>query len=172
MFAEIVTPGATLAIGSGETVALFKEGSAEPAANRTAIIEFQVDDIEAEFARLKDELEVSRAEDDALGQPRGSILRDPEGTLVSLYTPVTDAAKERFGSRIGHPPVPPRHLQQVPRRGAARAVPPSLPPPLRLAKDLGKTFSPSREWVLVVFFETFRNEPSFWRSGNASHFQL
>ena len=33
VFAEIVTPAATLAIGSAETVALFKEGSAEPAAN-------------------------------------------------------------------------------------------------------------------------------------------
>ena len=30
VFAEIVTPGAALAIGSAETVALFKEGSAEP----------------------------------------------------------------------------------------------------------------------------------------------
>jgi predicted enzyme related to lactoylglutathione lyase len=58
VFAELVTPGATLAIGSAETVGLFKEGSAEPAANRTAIIEFQVDDVEAEFARLKDDLEV------------------------------------------------------------------------------------------------------------------
>src|SRR5689334_2898284 len=43
VFAEIVTKGATLAIGSVETVALFKEGTVEPAANRTAIIEFQVD---------------------------------------------------------------------------------------------------------------------------------
>ncbi|HTJ90851.1 MAG TPA: VOC family protein [Acidocella sp.] len=53
VFAEIVTPAATLAIGSAETVALFKDGSAEPAANRTAIIEFQVNDLEAEFARLR-----------------------------------------------------------------------------------------------------------------------
>src|ERR1700710_504686 len=58
VFAEIVTPAATLAIGSAETVALFKEGSAEPGANRTAIIEFQVDDVDAEFARLSDKVEV------------------------------------------------------------------------------------------------------------------
>src|SRR5580700_10206404 len=44
-FAEIVAPSATLAIGSLETVALFKEGSAEAGANRTAIIEFMVDDV-------------------------------------------------------------------------------------------------------------------------------
>lgn len=52
VFAEIVTPGATLAIGSVDTVPVFKEGSAEAAANRTAIIEFQVDDVDAEFMRL------------------------------------------------------------------------------------------------------------------------
>ena len=33
VFAEIDTPAATLAIGSAETVALWKEGSGEPAAN-------------------------------------------------------------------------------------------------------------------------------------------
>src|SRR5271156_5773910 len=52
VFAEIVTPAATLAIGSAETVALWKEGSAEPGANRTAYIEFQVDDIDADYERL------------------------------------------------------------------------------------------------------------------------
>ena len=53
VFAEIVTQGATLAIGAAETVALFKEGSAEPCANRSVIIEFEVEDVEKEFARLK-----------------------------------------------------------------------------------------------------------------------
>jgi len=53
VFAEIVTASATLAFGGAETVALFKPGSAEPAANRTAIIELQVEDVVAEFARLK-----------------------------------------------------------------------------------------------------------------------
>jgi predicted enzyme related to lactoylglutathione lyase len=99
VFAELVTPGATLAIGSAETVGLFKEGSAEPAANRTAIIEFQADDVEAEFARLKDDLEVVHEPKMMPWGNRAAQFRDPEGTLVSLYTPVTDAAKQRFGSR-------------------------------------------------------------------------
>jgi predicted enzyme related to lactoylglutathione lyase len=99
VFAEIVTPAATLAIGSADTVALFKEGSAEPAANRTAIIEFQVDDVEAEFARLKDEVEVVHEPKMMPWGNRAAQFRDPEGTLVGLYTPVTDAAKQRFGSR-------------------------------------------------------------------------
>jgi uncharacterized glyoxalase superfamily protein PhnB len=99
VFAEIVTPSATLAIGSAETVALFKQGSAEPADNRTAILEFRVDDVNAEFARLKDRVEVVH---EPKMMPWGNCsaqFRDPEGTLVSLFMPVTDAAKERFGSR-------------------------------------------------------------------------
>jgi predicted enzyme related to lactoylglutathione lyase len=99
VFAEIVTPAATLAFGSAETVVLFKEGSAEPAANRTAIIEFQVDDVEAEFARLRDEVEVVHAPKMMPWGNRAAQFRDPEGTLVGMYTPVTDAAKQRFGSR-------------------------------------------------------------------------
>jgi predicted enzyme related to lactoylglutathione lyase len=100
VFAEIVTPSATLAIGSAETVALFKEGSAEPAANRTAIIEFQVDDVDAEFARLKDRVEVVHEPKMMPWGNRAAQFRDPEGTLVGLYTPVTDAAKQRFGRGV------------------------------------------------------------------------
>ena len=99
VFAEIVTPAATLAIGSAETVALFQAGSAEPAANRTAIIEFQVEDVDADFARLKDEVEVVHAPKMMPWGNRAAQFRDPEGTLVGLYTPVTDAAKARFESR-------------------------------------------------------------------------
>ncbi len=50
-FAETITPAATLAIGGADTVAAFRDGSAEPGANRTAILEFMVDDVDAAFAR-------------------------------------------------------------------------------------------------------------------------
>jgi len=98
-FAEIVTPAATLAINTAETVALFKEGSAEPGANRTAILEFQVDDVDAEFARLKAEVQVVLEPKTMPWGNRAAQFRDPEGSLVSMYTPVTDAAKNRFGGR-------------------------------------------------------------------------
>jgi uncharacterized glyoxalase superfamily protein PhnB len=98
-FAEIVTPAATLAINTAETVALFKEGSAEPCANRTAILEFQVDDVDAEFARLKAEVQVVLEPKTMPWGNRAAQFRDPEGSLVSIYTPVTDAAKKRFGGR-------------------------------------------------------------------------
>ena len=98
-FAEIVTPAATPAINTAETVALFKEGSAEPGANRTAILEFQVDDVDAEFARLKAEVQVVLEPKTMPWGNRAAQFRDPEGSLVSMYTPVTDAAKKRFGGR-------------------------------------------------------------------------
>lgn len=98
-FAEIVTPSATLAIGSAETVALFREGSAEPAANRTAILEFMVDDVDAEFDRLKDAVEVVHEPKMMPWGNRTVQFRDPEGTPVSLFMPVTEAAKARFAGR-------------------------------------------------------------------------
>lgn len=99
VFAEIVTSSATLAIGAVETVALWKEGSAEPGANRTACIEFRVQDIDAEYERLKDKVALVH---ELKMMPWGNKtfqFRDPEGTAVSLYTPVTDEAKKRFGLR-------------------------------------------------------------------------
>jgi predicted enzyme related to lactoylglutathione lyase len=85
VFAEIVTPSATLAIGSAETVALFKEGSAEPAANRTAIIEFQVDDVDAEFARLKDNVEVMHDPKMMPWEPCGAVPRPRRDASRHVY---------------------------------------------------------------------------------------
>jgi uncharacterized glyoxalase superfamily protein PhnB len=99
VFAEIVTPAATLAIGSAETVALFKEGSPQPAANRSAIVEFQVVDVDADFARLSDDVEVVQEPKLMPWGNKAAQFRDPEGTLVSLFTPFTDEAKRRFQER-------------------------------------------------------------------------
>ena len=98
-FAEIVTPAATLAIGSEQTVAAFAEGSAEPAANRSAILEFMVDDIDAAFERLKGNAELVHEPKLLPWGNRTLQVRDPEGTAVSLFMPFTDAAKARFDSR-------------------------------------------------------------------------
>lgn len=99
VFAEIVTPAATLAIGSAGTVALWQEGSAEPGANRTAYIEFQVEDIDADYERLKDRVTLVHGLKMMPWGNKTFQFRDPEGTAVSLYMPATDAAKRRFGAR-------------------------------------------------------------------------
>ena len=98
-FAEVPTPVGTLAIGSTRTVALFGAGSARPADNRTAIIEFLVHDVDAEHSRLQ------AIADEFVNDPttmpwgnRSLLLRDPDGNLVNLFTPVTPAAIGKFGS--------------------------------------------------------------------------
>lgn len=99
-FAELVSSSGTLAIGHSQTVALFGEGAARPADNHSVIIEWQVDDVDAEFARL------DAAVDDWVQTPttmpwgnRSALLRDPDGNLVNLFAPVTDEARERFAGR-------------------------------------------------------------------------
>jgi uncharacterized glyoxalase superfamily protein PhnB len=96
VFAEIVTPGATLALNAAQTE---PPGAGAPGANRTACLEFQVDDVDAEYARLKDKVPLLQ---ELMVMPWGNkrfMFRDPEGSIVSLYTPATDAARARFGSR-------------------------------------------------------------------------
>lgn len=98
LFAEIPTPVGTLAIGSDKTVPLFAAGSAEPSANRSVIVEFMVDDVDAEYQRLH-EL-VAEFVTTPTTMPWGNralLLRDPDGNLVNLFTPVTDEARAKFG---------------------------------------------------------------------------
>ncbi|WP_101952509.1 VOC family protein [Mycobacterium sp. 3519A] len=98
LFAEIATAAGTLAIGSDKTVALFGAGSAEPAANRSAITEFIVEDVDAEFERLRGELtEVVTEPTTMPWGNRALLFRDPDGNLVNLFAPVTDQARAKFG---------------------------------------------------------------------------
>jgi predicted enzyme related to lactoylglutathione lyase len=98
LFAEIPTAGAVLAIGSEKTVSLFGPGSAESAANRSAIIEFIVEDVDAEYERLHRHL--SEVVTEPTTMPWGNralLFRDPDGNLVNLFTPVTDEARAKYG---------------------------------------------------------------------------
>jgi predicted enzyme related to lactoylglutathione lyase len=98
LFAEIPTSVATLALGSDKTVPLFGIGSAEPAANRSAIIEFIVDDVDADYERLREQLSVVVTEPTTMPWGNRALLfRDPDGNLVNLFTPVTDEARAKFG---------------------------------------------------------------------------
>lgn len=98
-FAELVTTSGTLAIGSTRTVGLFGPGSAEPAANRSAILEFIVTDVDAEYARLRTWIPEFVTEPTTMPWGNRALLfRDPDGTLVNLFTPVTEAAVARFAT--------------------------------------------------------------------------
>lgn len=101
-FAELTTPsGATLAIGSTRTVPLFADGSAAPAANRSAITEFLVEDVDALWSRLAawaaEAFEVVAEPKTLPWGNRSLLLRDPDGNLVNFFTPVTPEARAKFG---------------------------------------------------------------------------
>jgi predicted enzyme related to lactoylglutathione lyase len=87
VFAQFSGPGANLAIAAPATVAMLGD-AASPASNRAILVEFEVTDVDAEFARLRDQL------DDVVLEPstmpwgnRSTLFRDPDGNLVNLFTP-------------------------------------------------------------------------------------
>jgi predicted enzyme related to lactoylglutathione lyase len=97
-FVELVTPSATVAISHSSRVSFLGDGSPRAAANNTTIYEFLVEDVEALLMKLQAEL----GDDLTIAQgltmmPWGNmslLIRDPDGALINLYTPVTpDAVK-------------------------------------------------------------------------------
>lgn len=96
-FAEIVTSSFTLAIGSTRTLVFFGEEVAQPAANKSIIIEFLVDNVDDEYERIKDFI------NDIVQKPttmpwgnRSLLFRDPDGNLINFFTPVTPEAIKKF----------------------------------------------------------------------------
>jgi catechol 2,3-dioxygenase-like lactoylglutathione lyase family enzyme len=97
VFAELVMPSFTLAIGHTQTTQLFGEGSARPADNHTIIIEFRVDDVDSEYERLQPLVSDWVQEPTTMPWGNRSILfRDPDGNLVNFFTPVTEGAIKKF----------------------------------------------------------------------------
>ncbi|MEV4601632.1 VOC family protein [Amycolatopsis sp. NPDC049253] len=98
-FAEVGFPSCTLAIGSTRTVGLFAAGSAEAGKNRSVIVEFIVDDVDARYAELSEWLEevVTPPTTMPWGN-RALLFRDPDGNLVNIFTPVTEEAVAKFAA--------------------------------------------------------------------------
>jgi catechol 2,3-dioxygenase-like lactoylglutathione lyase family enzyme len=97
VFAELNFPSFTLAIGHSRTTQLFGDGSARPADNHSVIIEFRVDDVDAEFDRLQSLVTEWVQKPTTMPWGNRSILfRDPDGNLVNLFTPVTEEAIAKF----------------------------------------------------------------------------
>ena len=98
VFAELIMPSCTLAIGHTQTTQLFGEDSARPADNHTVIIEFRVDDVDSEYERLRPLVTewVQKPATMPWGN-RSMLFRDPDGNLVNFFTPVTEDAIRKFG---------------------------------------------------------------------------
>jgi catechol 2,3-dioxygenase-like lactoylglutathione lyase family enzyme len=97
-FVELVTPSATLAVSDASRVPLIANDTPGAAANDKSIVEFWVDDAEALFATLQatygDELDVVQAPTMMAWGNVSILIRDPDGVLINLYTPVTPEARQ------------------------------------------------------------------------------
>lgn len=98
-FAELRTPTFTLAFAHPRT--LSRPGAhpgadaTPPAETHTVIIEFRVDDVDHTFLRCGGLGEVVQP---PLTQPWGNrslLMRDPDGHLLNMFTPVTAQALAR-----------------------------------------------------------------------------
>lgn len=95
-FAEVSTPVGTLAIGSTTTMELFG-AAAPPSGGGSSIIEFLVDDVDATYDSMRDVVtDLIQAPTTMPWGNRSLLLRDPDGNLVNLFTPVTAQAIAKF----------------------------------------------------------------------------
>jgi len=86
-FAEIRTEGAIVAIGSERSIKQFNVGAATAAANRSAILEFEVDDVDGVRARLSDApVDYVMAPTNQPWGNRSMLLRDPDGNLINIFS--------------------------------------------------------------------------------------
>jgi catechol 2,3-dioxygenase-like lactoylglutathione lyase family enzyme len=101
-FAELQTHTATLAIGSTKTLQFFGgESVAQASQNRSAIIEFLVEDVEKDYERLADFLQPYIVQKPTT-MPWGNkslLFRDPDGNLVNFFTPVSEQAIKKFENK-------------------------------------------------------------------------
>lgn len=85
-FAELRLDGATLAISVERNVQLFNAGTAIAAANRSAILEFQVADVDSVLARMSDAAELVQPPTVMPWGNRSLLMRDPDGNLVNVFS--------------------------------------------------------------------------------------
>jgi predicted enzyme related to lactoylglutathione lyase len=102
VFAELRTPTGTIAIGAPATVGMLGDAGPVPGQNRSVFVELRIDDVDATWERIKGL--VPQTIPEIVLEPtvmpwgnRSVILRDPDGGLVNLFTPVTPEAKAKYG---------------------------------------------------------------------------
>ncbi|CAN7508401.1 VOC family protein [Acidovorax sp. LjRoot66] len=87
-FAEVRLEGATLAISEERLVQLFNQGAATAASNHSAILEFEVADVDGTLARMRGDAsaEVVMPPTVMPWGNRSALLRDPDGSLVNIFS--------------------------------------------------------------------------------------
>ncbi len=94
-YVEFHAPQVTLAISSQHMIDLYGEGATKPSANRSVILDFEVEDVDRERMRL-DAL-IPEFVLEPTTQPWGNramMFRDPDGNLINMFAPPRVAAKD------------------------------------------------------------------------------
>ena len=87
-YVEFRTPGSILALCSQRTIDEHNAGGARAAANRSSILEFQVEDVDAEWSRLRGIVaEWVLAPTNQPWGNRSMLFRDPDGNLINIFAP-------------------------------------------------------------------------------------
>jgi predicted enzyme related to lactoylglutathione lyase len=75
----------------------FGDGVAEPATNKSIIIEFLVENVDDNYKIIKDlTTEIVQEPTTMPWGNRSLLFRDPDGNLINFFTPVSDEAKKKF----------------------------------------------------------------------------
>ena len=87
-YVELRLPGAVLAICSRRSAEFMHGGAWTAASNKSAILEFEVEDVDAERTRLGAFVTdwVQEPKDMPWGN-RSTLFRDPDGNMVNVFKP-------------------------------------------------------------------------------------
>jgi uncharacterized glyoxalase superfamily protein PhnB len=89
-YAQLNINGSGLALSSQRSIDLFNAGAANTNANRSLVLDFQVEDVDAERERLQPIIaELVMEPTDQPWGTRSMLFRDPDGTLINFFAPVS-----------------------------------------------------------------------------------
>jgi catechol 2,3-dioxygenase-like lactoylglutathione lyase family enzyme len=88
-YVEFRTSTGVLALFAADAQEKYIPGSATPAQNRSAILEFRVSDPDREYARLRNSVKWVKGPTTQPWGTRSIYFRDPDGNLVDFFAPAT-----------------------------------------------------------------------------------
>jgi predicted enzyme related to lactoylglutathione lyase len=98
-YTEFHAPEMTLGLAYHQRIDTMAPGATEPASNRSTVFDFEVDDVDHEYKRLRQFIDEFVMEPTT--QPWGTrslLFRDPDGNLINFFTrarTTVDATNDR-----------------------------------------------------------------------------
>ena len=88
-YVEFQATGSSLSISSQATMDTYGARATTPRANRSIVLDFEVDDVDREFSRVREmPCEIVLQPTNQPWGNRSMMFRDPEGNLINFYAPL------------------------------------------------------------------------------------